>query len=621
MSKPTYEELENRVKELEKAEAECKEAEETLKASIERMGALLDTISHAVYECDTNGRILSANNAFSKITGYSEKEISRKNIWDLMVDGPERDSLPDYLTYLIKDKPAPTPYTAKNLNKDGTITDVHVDWNYSVDKAGQVVGFVCVLSDITERRKAEEALLESEKKLLEAQYISKMGDFTWNIQTGEASWSNGMYRLLKFDIDETIDYAKVNKDIHHPEDLERVTKWLMDSVASGKKELAPYEYRLICKDGEIIEVQTNAKIVYRDGKASKLFGTCINITERKKAEEAFKEREEFYTMLIDSTSDGYFDHNLLTDEVYYGEKCESLLGYAPGEIKHHLSSWQSLLHPEDVPGIGKKVKELVEGKKEQFVHEYRFSNNKEDWRWLLSRAKIVEWDDNGKPTRLVGTHQDITRRKQAENALKDEHALNEQLLNSIPHAAMLINRDRKVVVANKLALEVGTKIGDYCWKEFAQCSCLSEENKRRAEKNPDTKGIKCTFCLADQCLNNDKTSNDPEVFAFDRLWDTYWVPLGDGETYLHYSIDVTERVQAEEEKSKLIIKLEKALDEVKTLRGFIPICAYCKKIRNDDGYWEQIETYISQHSDAKFSHGICEPCAKKLYPEIHPDDK
>ena len=63
-------------------------------------------------------------------------------------------------------------------------------------------------------------------------------------------------------------------------------------------------------------------------------------------------------------------------------------------------------------------------------------------------------------------------------------------------------------------------------------------------------------------------------------------------------------------------ELQKAMDEIKTLRGFIPICASCKRIRNDEGYWEQIESYISNHSEAIFSHGCCDECMKKLYPEI-----
>lgn len=76
-----------------------------------------------------------------------------------------------------------------------------------------------------------------------------------------------------------------------------------------------------------------------------------------------------------------------------------------------------------------------------------------------------------------------------------------------------------------------------------------------------------------------------------------------------------ERKRIENEKEKLILKLKEALDKVKVLSGLLPTCASCKKIRNDKGDWEQIESYISKHSEAKFSHGVCPECTKKLYPE------
>lgn len=84
--------------------------------------------------------------------------------------------------------------------------------------------------------------------------------------------------------------------------------------------------------------------------------------------------------------------------------------------------------------------------------------------------------------------------------------------------------------------------------------------------------------------------------------------------------DVTERKQVEEEREKLIVQLQKALTEVKTLSGLLPICAHCKNIRDDKGYWSKIETYIHKHSDAEFSHGICPECAKKFYPDFDLND-
>jgi len=79
--------------------------------------------------------------------------------------------------------------------------------------------------------------------------------------------------------------------------------------------------------------------------------------------------------------------------------------------------------------------------------------------------------------------------------------------------------------------------------------------------------------------------------------------------------DITQRKAEEQERLRLIQELTDALTQVKTLSGLLPICASCKKIRNDNGYWEAVETYVSEHSDADFTHGICPECVQRLYPE------
>lgn len=84
--------------------------------------------------------------------------------------------------------------------------------------------------------------------------------------------------------------------------------------------------------------------------------------------------------------------------------------------------------------------------------------------------------------------------------------------------------------------------------------------------------------------------------------------------------EIAMRKESEEKREKLIAELTQALDEIKTLEGIIPICANCKRIRDDQGYWSQIEAYISSHSEARFSHGICPECRQKLYPDIDFDD-
>ncbi|MCK4826007.1 PAS domain S-box protein, partial [bacterium] len=83
--------------------------------------------------------------------------------------------------------------------------------------------------------------------------------------------------------------------------------------------------------------------------------------------------------------------------------------------------------------------------------------------------------------------------------------------------------------------------------------------------------------------------------------------------------DVSDRVRAEKEREKLICDLKEAMERIKTLRGLLPICMHCKKIRNDKGYWQQVEDYVQDHSEAEFSHGICPECIDKYYPELNED--
>jgi PAS domain S-box-containing protein len=136
---------------------------------------------------------------------------------------------------------------------------------------------------------------------------------------------------------------------------------------------------------------------------------------------------------------------------------------------------------------------------------------------------------------------------------------------------------------------------------------------------------------------NDYWEDDKEVIAsgkskigiiepIDTATGTRWVqtdkiPYRDKEEriigIIGFAIDITERKQAEEALEEEHGRLQKALDEVRTLRGIVPICSNCKKIRDDKGFWNQVEKYVSDHTEAKFSHGICPDCVKELYPELY----
>jgi PAS domain S-box-containing protein len=87
--------------------------------------------------------------------------------------------------------------------------------------------------------------------------------------------------------------------------------------------------------------------------------------------------------------------------------------------------------------------------------------------------------------------------------------------------------------------------------------------------------------------------------------------------YLAIKEDITQRKEIEAERERLIKELREAIAKVKTLSGLLPICASCKKIRDDRGYWNTVEAYVQQHSAATFTHGICPECARRLYPEVY----
>ncbi len=82
-------------------------------------------------------------------------------------------------------------------------------------------------------------------------------------------------------------------------------------------------------------------------------------------------------------------------------------------------------------------------------------------------------------------------------------------------------------------------------------------------------------------------------------------------------LDITRRKEAEIEREKLITDLQDALAKIKTLKGLLPICAWCKKVRDDNGYWKQVEQYIQEHSEAEFTHGMCPDCQSKMEKELH----
>ena len=133
---------------------------------------------------------------------------------------------------------------------------------------------------------------------------------------------------------------------------------------------------------------------------------------------------------------------------------------------------------------------------------------------------------------------------------------------------------------------------------------------KKIKNDPDYNGIYIIL------LSGKRTSSDEQSEGLDTGADGYIArPVSNRE--LTARVNAMVRIlSAERERDRLIIELQEAQSKIKTLSGMLPICAYCKKIRDDKGYWNRLETYIKEHSEAEFSHSICRECAEKYYPDF-----
>ena len=206
---------------------------------------------------------------------------------------------------------------------------------------------------------------------------------------------------------------------------------------------------------------------------------------------------------------------------------------------------------------------------------------------------------------------EITKRKRTEEALQESESRYRELFNNISSGVAIY--------------EVRENGADFVFKDFNKAGERIDGDKREdligkslLEVRP---GIK-EFGILDAFKKVWETgipAHFPVAHYKDarlsQWYENFVYKLPSGEIVAVFD-NVTDQKRVEETRDKLIADLQKTLSEVKTLRGFLPICSYCKKIRDDKGYWNQIESYIHDHSEAEFSHSICQECAKKHYPDM-----
>ena len=257
-----------------------KHAEEALRESEGIARALLDAPTDLVTLVDTNGIILSANEAMAQRFGKHKDEFIGVCGWDLLPPGLVK-SRKAYFEQVIQ---SGEPRSFEDERQGMWFDNVFYP---AFDAHGKVSKIAVIARDITERKRIEEALQESNERLLKAQRLAGMGFLDWNLKTGEMHWSDEVYNLYGVDPQEEKASIDMTMRLIHPDDREFVEKNL-EMAFQGIKEY-DIDHRKLRPDGEVIWVQAQAELVRDDdGNPESLLGTVIDITERKRMEEQIR---------------------------------------------------------------------------------------------------------------------------------------------------------------------------------------------------------------------------------------------------------------------------------------------------------------------------------------------
>ena len=189
--------------------------------------------------------------------------------------------------------------------------------------------------------------------------------------------------------------------------------------------------------------------------------------------------------------------------------------------------------------------------------------------------------------------------KTANKKLAEKEAFNFALFQYNPMFTVVVDTEGRVIKSNKAKISSGDRlpnIGDLMYKDYA--------SRHRIDMHENLI----------ECIHSGKTGFFPELEYGTKILSITISPFPGGAIIT--SQDITTQKIAEQDRLKLIDKLQQALAELETLRGLLPICACCKKIRDDRGYWNHIESYLRKHTLADFTHTLCPDCVKQFYPDL-----
>lgn len=359
------------------------------------------------------------------------------------------------------------------------------------------------------------------------------------------------------------------------------------------------EFRITVGNGppRIVESETGILVNERN-EVSKVFVTTRDVTAQKHLRQALEKSEKRFRSMIQNGADVIALVDRHARILSVGPSIRSVLGYAEEEFVGE--NVHSFIHPGDRKSARKSFLDLVARPGGTLRTEHRIKHSDGSWRAMEGVATNLLRDASVHA--IVLNYRDVTERKNAETASLHLAAI----VQSTDDAIIGTTLDGLIVSWNKGA----EHLFEYAAGEMVGRSMSLLLPPERSHEVPTI-------------LAGIKEGKTVEVYESERLTKSGKridvsarvspVHLPSGELIGASAImrDITAQKHAQTERELLVSELQHALAEVKTLRGMLPICAWCKKVRDDEGYWNRIESYLESHSEMQFTHGICPECIAK----------
>lgn len=266
----------------------------------------------------------------------------------------------------------------------------------------------------------------------------------------------------------------------------------------------------------------------------------LEIGERKQAEEALKKSEELWQFALEGAGDGVWDWDMVTNQTYFSRYWKAMIGYEEYEFENTFECWSRHLHPEDLSRTQQTLLDYMAGKVAVYRVEFRMRCKDGSWKWILARGKIVERSADGHPLRMIGTHSDISVRKQAEEELRLTSLYVRSLIEASLDPLVTISREGKISDVNQATEEAtGRSRAELIGTDFSEY--FTEPEKARAGyREVFAKGFVTDYPLA---------IHHRDGRIMDVLYNASVYRNQDGEVLGVFAAarDITERKRAEEE--------------------------------------------------------------------------